>query len=163
MRRKYIDELLIWKIVGCDGITCENMSREEAYVDLAIIDAKHMDENWSSKGDRDFHLKFKHIVNTIITQERILSKSDEFVIIRGVAGIGKTSLVDSYVLKWTQQKFLHGENNSHQIDFLFKLKCRTVNTFSNVTSAEQLLREQYGKVLEGIDWSCGRAVKALFS
>ena len=85
---------MIWKIVGSDGTTCENMSREEAYVDLAIIDAKHMNKNWSSKGDRDFHLKSHHFVKTIITQESILSKSDEFVIIRGVAGKIKMKMID---------------------------------------------------------------------
>ena len=83
--------------------------------------------------------------------EDILSRIDNFVVVRGIAGIEKTSMVDSYVLKWAKQEILNGQNNSHQIDFLFKLTCRKINTFSNVSSAEEILRCEYEKVLQDID------------
>ena len=141
----------MWMIVGDDGITCNAMLREQAYVDLAIIEAKEIDHDWS-KGDRDFFMKTKHFERTSIKLEEILSQSDEFVVVRGIAGIGKTSMVDSYVLKWAQGEFLNGKDNSQQIDILFKLTCRNVNTFSNILTAEELLRAEYAKVLKDIEF-----------
>ena len=150
LREKYINKLLTWLIEGWNGITCECISRENAYVQLAIIQAKQIDEAWST-GDRDYHMKTKHFEKKSIKLEDILSISDNFVIVRGIAGIGKTSMVDSYVLKWAKQEILNGENNSHQIDFLFKLTCRELNTFSNVSTAEEILRCEYEKVLKDVE------------
>ena len=136
--------------VGWDGISCDPLSREEAFVELAIIEAQLMDEDWSG-GDRDYHMKTKHFERTSITFEEIFSRKDEFVIVRGIAGIGKTSMVDSYILKWAKHEILNGNNNSHHIDFLFKLTCRNINTFTNINTAEQLLRTEYGSVLKDVE------------
>ena len=150
LRQKYVNELLTWLIIGWNGITCDGMTREEAYVELAIIEAKQIDEAWST-GDRDYHIKTKHFEKKSIKLEDILSRIDNFVVVRGIAGIGKTSMVDSYVLKWAKQEILNGENNSHRIDFLFKLTCRKINTFSNVSTAEEILRCEYEKVLKDVE------------
>ena len=120
LREKYINELLTWLIDDWNGITCDGMSREKAYVELAIIEAKQIDEAGST-GDRDYHMKTTQFEKKSIKLKDILSRNDNFVVVRGIAGIGKTSMVDSYVLKWAKQEILNGENNSHQIDFLFKL------------------------------------------
>ena len=138
-------------LVGWNGMTCDVMSREEAFVELAIIEAQLMDEDWSG-GDRDYHMKTKHFERTSITFQEIFSRKDEFVIVRGIAGIGKTSMVDSYVLKWEKHEILNGNNNSHHIDFLFKLTCRNINTFTNISTAEQLLRTEYGSVLKDVEF-----------
>ena len=151
LREKYINELLTWLIDGWNGITCDGISREESYVELAIIEANQIDEAWSTD-DRDFHMKTTHFKKKSIKLKDILSKSDDFVIVRGIAGIGKTSMVDSYVLKWAKQKILKGEKNSLQIDFLFKLTCRKINTFSNVSTAEEILRCEYEKVLKDVEF-----------
>ena len=151
LREKYINELLTWLIDGWNGITFDGMSREKAYVELAIIEAKQIDEAWSIS-DRDYHMKTKHFEKKSIKLENILSISDDFVIVRGIAGIGKTSMVDSYVLKWAKQEILNGKNNSHKIDFLFKLTCRKINTFSNASKAEEILRCEYEKVLKDVEF-----------
>ena len=150
LREKYINELLTWLIEGWNGITCDGMSREKAYVELAIIEAKQIDEAWST-GDRDYHMKTTHFEKKSIKLTDILSRIDDFVVVRGIAGIGKTSMVDSYVLKWAKQEILNGENNSQEIDLLFKLTCRNINTFSNVSTAEELLRCEYEKVLKDVE------------
>ena len=137
-------------IIGWDGITFDGMTREEAYVELAIIEAKLIDEAWSTD-DRDFHMKTTHFEKKSIKLKDILSISDDFVVVRGIAGIGKTSMIDSYVLKWAKQEILNGKNNSHLIDFLFKLTCRKINTFSNVSTAEEILRCEYEKVLKDVE------------
>ena len=146
-----MNELLTWMLVGWDGISCDRLSREEAFVELAIIEAQLMDEDWSY-GDREFHMKTKHFERTSIKFEDILSREDDFVVIRGIAGIGKTSMVDSYVLKWAKHELLNGKKNSHQIDFLFKLTCRNINTFTDISTAEQLLRTEYGNVLKDVEF-----------
>ena len=150
LREKYINELLIWLIDGWNGITFDGMSREKAYVELAIIEAKQIDEAWCT-GDRDYHMKTTHFQKKTIKLKDILSRIDDFVVVRGIAGIGKTSMVDSYVIKWAKQEILNGETNSHQIDFLFKLTCRKNDTFSNVSTAEEILRCEYEKVLKGVE------------
>ena len=150
LRQKYITELLTWLIYGWNGITCDGMSRETAYVELAIIEAKQIDEAWST-GDRDYHMKTTHFAKKSIKLKDILSRVDNFVVVRGIAGIGKTSMVDSYVLKWAKQEILNGKNNSLKIDFLFKLTCRKINTFSNISTAEELLRCEYMNVLKDVE------------
>ena len=152
LKEKYLKELLTWMLVGWDGITCDVVSREKAFVELAIIEAQLMDKDWSD-GDRDFHMKTKHFERTSITFEEIFSREDDFVVVRGIAGIGQTSMVDSYVLKWTKHELLNGKgNNSLQIDFLFKLTCRNINTFTNISTAEELLRTEYGNVLKDVEF-----------
>ena len=146
-----MNELLTWLLVGWDGISCDRLSREEAFVELAIIEAQLMDEDWSY-GDREFHMKTKHFERTSIEFEDILTREDDFVVVRGIAGIGKTSMVDSYVLKWAKHELLNGKKNSHQIDFLFKLTCRNINTFTDISTAEQLLRTEYGNVLKDVEF-----------
>ena len=150
LREKYINGLLTLLIDGWNGITCDGMSREKAYVELAIIEAKQIDEAWSTD-DRDFHMKTTHFEKKSIKLKDILSRNDNFVVVRGIAGIVKTSMVDSYVLKWAKQEILNGGNNSNQIDFLFKLTCRKINTFSNVSTAEEILRCEYEKVLKDVE------------
>ena len=152
LKEKYLKELLTWMLVGWDGITCEVVSREKAFVNLAIIEAQLMDKDWSD-GDRDFHMKTKHFERTSITFEEIFSREDDFVVVRGIAGIGKTSMVDSFVLKWAKHELLNGkENNSLQIDFLFKLTGRNINTFTNISTADELLRTEYGNVLKDVEF-----------
>ena len=138
-------------IVGCDGITCNEMAREKAYVDLAIIEEKQMKGQDWSKGDRDFHLRTNYFDKTSIRLEDLLTNSDHFVLVRGIAGVGKTSMMDSYVLKWAQGKLLNGKDCSDRIEFLFKLTCRNVNTFSDTSTAEKVLKTEFNTVFKYID------------
>ena len=151
LKEKYMNELLTWMLVGWNGISCDRLSREEAFVELAIIEGQLMEEDWSYD-DREFHMRTNHFERTSIKFEDILCREDDFVVVRGIAGIGKTSMVDSYVLKWAKNELLNGKKNSHQIDFLFKLTCRNINTFTDINTAEQLLRTEYGNVLKDVEF-----------
>ena len=119
-----------------------------------------MDKYWS-KDDREYHTKITHLEKTSINLEDMLSYSNDFVIVRGIAGIGKTSLVDSYVLRWAQQEILNGAKNSPQVDFLFKLTCRHINTLSETDTAETLLRAEYSKVCR--EYRIGRFARYIAS
>lgn len=131
----------------------ENMTREEAYVDLAILQAEEIDDLWNHS-ERDFHIAQNHFTHTSIKMEDILMSADDFVIVRGIAGIGKSTMIESYVLKWANSEILTGEEEGAgpKIDFLFQLNCRDINATSrNVDSLKALLESAFHEVFEEID------------
>ena len=72
---------------------------------------------------------------------------------RGVAGIGKSTLIQRYVLKWPKNEILNGKNNEQKIDFLFFFECRELNTITNISCFEGLLKVKYPEFFDLIDLS----------
>ena len=80
----------------------------------------------------------------------ILTTEDNFVIVRGIAGIGKSTMVETFVLKWAKSQLLTGVRDSPNIKFLFRITCREVNVRSNVTNSEELLQRFFPTVFNRI-------------
>lgn len=103
-------------------------------MELATIEAKEVDQIWND-GDLNFHLHQNHFNRRNIEKENILTAADTFVIVRGIAGIGKSTIIKSYVKSWMDSKILTGKTpNEAKIDFLFKFTCRELNTIENLKS-----------------------------
>ena len=57
----------------------------------------------------------------------IVNFNDRLVSLRGVAGIGKTFLLETIAYRWANGTLYTGENNSLKVDLLFTLTCRELN------------------------------------
>ena len=107
--------------------------QEDMYVDLAVVKSIKVEKDWK-QSERSYHLALKHEEKEIIGIEDIVTADDRLVSLRGVAGIGKTCLLESIAHRWANNKLYTGEKNSLQVDILFILTCRELNLLSkNVT------------------------------
>ena len=132
------------------GINC--MSREQGYVDLAVLSGEQADAEWQNS-DREAIMEMKHLQLESIGIDDICQPTDQLVIVRGVAGTGKSTMIQRYLLKWAKDEILTGAGNSGKIDFLFFFECRVLNTMSNIKSFEELLKEKYPQLFQHIDLS----------
>ena len=82
----------------------------------------------------------------------LCKEEDQLVIVRGVAGIGKSTMIKRYVLKWAKNEILTSStDNAKHIDFLFFFECRELNTTPNICSPEEMLKTKYPDILEHIN------------
>ena len=132
------------------GINC--MSREQGYVDLAVLSGEQADAEWQNS-DRETIMDMKHLHLESICIDDIWQPTDQLVIVRGVAGIGKSTMIQRYVLKWAKDEILTGAANDGRIDFLFFFECRELNTMPNIKSFEESLKEKYPQLCPHIDLS----------
>ena len=125
------------------------MSREQDYVDLAVLTGKQVDNEWKNS-DREAIMEMKHLQTQSIDINDLRLQTDQFVVVRGIAGIGKSTLIQRYVLKWAKDEILNGLN---KIDFLFFFECRELNTMPNIKSIEELLKVKYPELFDFINLS----------
>ena len=55
----------------------------------------------------------------------ILTASDRLVVITGISGIGKTSMINQLITKWSKDEIWRDQP---KIDLIFNIKCSTLNT-----------------------------------
>ena len=132
-----------------DGEEYDYMKRAEAYVDLAIFHGYKVEEEWM-KSDREYHMRQAHLERENIKLERIIEETNTAVIVRGIAGIGKSTLFQNYILKWAYGEILNGEDGMPRIDFLFFFTCRELNELSQseFSSSESMLEEGFPEVFK---------------
>ena len=127
------------------GVSCT--SREDSYVDLSVISGEKVDLEWLNS-DREAIMNLKYLKQESISLDKLWEPTDQVVMVRGVAGIGKSTMINRYVLKWAKEEILTGSRSKEKIDFLFFLECRELNTKPDLNSLEKLLKETYPKVFE---------------
>lgn len=152
LKRIYKDELENWlrdhpffETGECDG---EFPTGNSAYVELAIIDAKEMDKIWNND-EATIHLQLNHFDRSKIPVDNIVTKKDKFVVLRGIAGIGKSTLVQSYVQRWTNPETKYAEDEA-TIHFFFKFNCRDLNTLDEIGDVNDLLKKKFPSVFRYI-------------
>ena len=152
MKEHYIEDLIEWFIdqpLAPNEAGINSISREEAYIDLAVLSGEKVDIEWCNS-DRKAIMDMKHLQLESIGIDDIWKPTDQLVIVRGVAGIGKSTMIQRYVLKWAKDEILTGVCNDGKIEFLFFFECRELNTISNLESFEELLKVKYPHILEYI-------------
>lgn len=125
------------------------MPREEAYVELAVLEAKEIDALWNC-AERDFHIEQNRLSRSSISMNEVVMSQDETVIIRGIAGIGKTTMIENYILQWAKSTILLGDLQEAHINFLFKFSCREINAMNTFGSLKDLFRRNYPEVFKHI-------------
>ena len=73
-------------------------------------------------------MNLKYLKQESISLDKLWEPTDQVVMVRGVAGIGKSTMINRYVLKWAKEEILTGSRSKEKIDFLFFLECRELNT-----------------------------------
>jgi len=157
---------LVEQPFASDDNTIKVVPREEEYISLAVIDASEVDKEWNNS-DRDALMEQRYLKMRSIDIEHIVQSDDQVVIVRGVAGIGKTTLIDMFTrkttlidmftLKWAKGEILKEE----KIDFLFRFTCSGLNRISEKMSLEELFKEQFPEIfsfvsIEELGWISSR-------
>ena len=125
--------------------------REDIYVELIVLPSTEMDREWNNS-DRDTLLKQSNIssLKTHRDVDQVFSVEDELVYLRGVAGIGKSTLCDMFCFKWAKGEL----KNQANIDFIFKFNCREINNISDrFSSLEELFLDQYADIFRQINFA----------
>ena len=155
LKQHFIEELIDWIIeqpLDPDGAGDSCFSREDGYIDLAVISSEEANKEWHNS-DREAIMDLRYLQLESIHIDDIWKPSDQLVFVRGVAGIGKSTLINRYVLKWARGEILSGAVNDGKIDFLFFFECRELNTMLNINNFEELIKEKYSEVLDYIQIS----------
>ncbi|XP_066926046.1 uncharacterized protein [Clytia hemisphaerica] len=151
LEEHYEDELircLIEKPLSeTDGET-DYVMREDVFIDLVVLPSTIVDKEWSNS-DRAALMEHENLPKTTIHKSinQVLLPNDELVFIRGIGGIGKTSLLDMLTYKWAKGEI----PDLSAIKFLFKFTCRDLNDASGkFSNLQELFELKFPKVFESI-------------
>ena len=124
-------------------------AREELYIDLIVLPSVDVDEEWTNS-DRETLVKHRFIrkEGTRKAVDQLITPDDDTVFIRGVAGIGKSTLIDMYTFMWAKKDL-----QSLDFDFAFKFTCREMNEISDeFHSLDELFLHQFPEVFDIINF-----------
>ena len=120
------------------------VAREEVYVELAVKGREKKERNsFINNCSREFQLHRLHSLSNTFEVNTMLNNKNKSVIIDGIAGIGKTFLIENLVYKWAMGEIWNGIDGMPLIDYLFPFFCRDINALENVenlTYSELLIK-----------------------
>jgi len=105
--------------------------REEYTAELSLFQTKTQSQAMPDEM-RMFRNKPKAEESRVHYHELITAENRK-CFLRGVAGIGKTSLVEYFALKWAKREMFLDKNGKDLFDFLFLVKCRELKEKSDET------------------------------
>ena len=74
--------------------------------------------------DHDAHLKQLQNQKEELDIFDVIKEEDKYVVMNGIPGVGKTTLINSLLYKWSCGEIWNGENGNPKFDFVFVLYCR---------------------------------------
>ena len=141
--KHYENILSTWNVAkpirGNSGREYRKKKRKEAYVDLTMGVETCIDED-IKYSDGEYFLRTHNLPCKIVEPNELVQEEDHLIVIRGIAGIGKTSFVDSFILKWINGEVIK------DIDYLVKLSCRELNRLRNIESLDDLLQQKFPRI-----------------
>ena len=150
IKKQYIKDYTQWTTPciaiedGCVSLSSKQHLREQVFVDLSLV-------QYSSKETRiaeelSGFLKQQREVPEckLITTEEILPEDSKIAFVRGVAGIGETSLVERIALSWATSQDCFA-----RFEYLFLIKCRELDHSQNA-DIDTFFLEMFGVRLEDI-------------
>ena len=78
------------------------INREDFYVDLTVLESSEVEKELNSS-DREYLIEKKFEERGSIQLNEIIKEDDEAVYIRGVGGTGKTTLLETFTLRWAKK------------------------------------------------------------
>lgn len=126
------------------GFHYTEKKREEIYVDLAILTGKEYDQMWN-RNERDYHINQLSLLKDKITLEDLVKVGEKYILVSGIAGIGKSELVDNVILKWAKGELFNGRDGMPKIELLIPIKCRELNAqiHTEDASSESILKRLF--------------------
>ena len=106
-----------------DGLNRRERKRNEIFEDLAIMDTSLVEKEWINC-DRQYHLRTHNRQKNHIGYMELLKDTDESVFLRGISGIGKTSMLDYLTLQWAQYAIWNGKDNQPDNQYIFRFNDR---------------------------------------
>ena len=168
LREHYVKEminLLVDHPFFTSDFSRQCLSREENFIELAVIQqGKQQNGNQLnsagqfdagervSHSDRETLMEQQYLEMKHLDIKEIIEQNDHHIMVRGVAGIGKTTLLDMLTFRWAKKELLNGskDGKSPKIELLFTFAGREINTFNNFTTMEELLRMKYPDIFNYI-------------
>ena len=149
LRIIYKEELikcLVEQPLSTTGMDSQYVMREDIYIDLIVLPTSTVDKEWNNS-DRATLFKQEYLkVNSVAEKafDQLFFPDDEMIIIRGVAGIGKSTLIDMFTFEWAKK-----ELQCQDFDFVFKFTCREINEIvKEINSVEDLFKRKFPDILE---------------
>ena len=141
LKELFQDDLQNWKmtskISGDYGFNWKD--RSAAFVDLTLIERTTVVED-TEHSDREYFWSGQDQPKKAIMLSSLVEKNDKFVVVRGIAGVGKTSLIDALTYKWSCGEVLPN------IKFFLKLMCRDLNELKDESYVEEFLIKEYPEI-----------------
>ena len=148
--RKDLEYVSLPKIMINDGEPRKKSKRDKFFVDVSLVESANVDKDWR-QSDREYHMRTFEKIKQNITYEELLTSNDRFFLLRGIAGIGKTSLLDCLMFKWASGELWHGKDNQPHFDFVFRFNCRELNLYEdNCLCVEDLFKCHYPDTFDHI-------------
>ena len=79
--------------------------------------------------DRDAHLKQLQNQKEELDIFDVIKGEDKYVVMNGIPGIGKTTLINSLLYKWSCGEIWNGKDGKPGFDFVFVLYCRELTKY----------------------------------
>ncbi|XP_066936874.1 uncharacterized protein [Clytia hemisphaerica] len=147
LKQKTIKKLIDWLVKEPFSLSSSNtcyVPREEKFVNLTILNSTEYEKKFSNS-DREILMNQRLKTKDGMKMVDLFQKDDDIVVARGVAGCGKTSLVEMYNLKWAKGEL----DTDFKIEFMFTFACRELNNLVNEkTTLEELFKTCYPDVFE---------------
>ena len=114
-------------------------SREEYTAKLCLLQTRTQDQ--AMPDELRMFMNMPKEEEARVKYEELITTKERQCFLRGVAGIGKTSLVEYLALKWAKRKLFLDRNGKDLFDFLFLIKCRELEERKSETIEEFFKRK----------------------
>ncbi|XP_066915032.1 uncharacterized protein [Clytia hemisphaerica] len=117
LRRHYVNDLihcLVEQPLSQVDEDTNSVLREDVFIDLVVLPSSTVDKEWSNS-DRAALMEQQYIPKTSpkTSVNNIFSQKDELVFVRGIGGIGKTTLLEMLTYKWAKGELDEEVNKWH--------------------------------------------------
>ena len=111
--------------------------------------------------DHDAHMKHLCNLKEELDIFDVIKQEDKYVVMNGIPGVGKTTLINSLLYKWSCGEIWNAKDGKPGFDFVFVLYCRELNKYMKYKDihAEKMLLDQYTEIFSIIDIKLLRSVK----
>ena len=136
------------------------LQHDDIIVNLNLIE--NIDKSFHLENcDHDAHLKQLQNQKGELDIFEVIKQEDKYVVMNGIPGVGKTTLINSLLYNWSCGEIWNGKDGNPKFDFAFVLYCRELNKYMKFQDicAEKMLLDQYTEIFSIIDINLLRSVK----
>ena len=145
-RSQLLEELKSWNIrllntnEDDDGVFhWQEKDRAEYTAKLRLLQTKT--ENQKMPDEMQTFINKPKVEEGCLEYKEVITAKERKCFLRGVAGIGKTSLIEYLALMWAKGELFLEENGNSLFDFLFLIKCRELEEDKAETLEDFFKRE----------------------